>query len=55
VEDPAERGRGHIVAKEYFPDEIMDYNPTDITGVDDSAFGIFMKENAVSPKSWAHR
>lgn len=24
VEDPAERGRGFIVAREYFPDEILD-------------------------------
>lgn len=52
VEDATERGRGDIVAKEYFPDEILDYNPSDISGVDDSAFGIFMKENGISPKSW---
>eukprot|EP00980_Cylindrotheca_fusiformis_P030721 scaffold25303_cov117-Cylindrotheca_fusiformis.AAC.1 len=44
VEDPAERGRGHLVAKEYFPDEILDYDPDDVNGVHDSAFGIFMKE-----------
>ncbi|KAL7573061.1 hypothetical protein ACA910_018749 [Epithemia clementina (nom. ined.)] len=27
VEDPAERGRGAQVALEYFPDEILDYDP----------------------------
>ena len=27
VEDPAERGRGVIVAKQVFPDEILDYDP----------------------------
>ena len=27
VEDPAERGRGAQVAMEYFPDEILDYDP----------------------------
>jgi predicted acylesterase/phospholipase RssA len=50
VEDPTERGRGHIVAREYFPDEIMNYDPRDITGVDDSAFSIFLKESQASSK-----
>jgi predicted acylesterase/phospholipase RssA len=52
VEDPAERGRGHIVAKQYFPDEIMDYDPRDIDRVDESAFSVYMEENGVSPKAW---
>jgi predicted acylesterase/phospholipase RssA len=53
VEDPAERGRGHIVAKQYFPDEILDYDPTDIEHSNElSAFEIYMQQNGVSPKSW---
>ncbi|CAJ1969548.1 unnamed protein product [Cylindrotheca closterium] len=55
VEDPKERGRGHIVAKEYFPDEILDYSPEDIARVDDSAFRIFMEQESISPKSWANK
>lgn len=52
VEDPAERGRGHIVAKQYFPDEILDYEPTQIEASSTSAFEIYMEKNGVSPKSW---
>lgn len=52
VDDPTERGRGHIVAKQYFPDEILNYDPQDITRIDQSAFGIFMDENSIQPKSW---
>jgi len=55
VEDPAERGRGAIVAKEYFPDEIMDYDPLEISVTDESAFSVYMRENDVSPKSWAEQ
>jgi len=53
VQDPAERGRGAIVARQYFPDEILDYDPTKIEGLDDAAFSIFMEETSMaSPKSW---
>lgn len=52
VEDPAERGRGDIVARQYFPDEILNYDPTTIERVDESAFSIFMEECGLSPKSW---
>jgi predicted acylesterase/phospholipase RssA len=53
VEDPAERGRGAIVAKEYFPDEIMDYDPTEIAISDESsAFDIYLRQSGISPKSW---
>mmetsp|Transcript_3184 Transcript_3184/g.4780 ORF Transcript_3184/g.4780 Transcript_3184/m.4780 type:complete len:141 (-) Transcript_3184:372-794(-) len=44
VEDPSERGRGAIVAKECFPDEIMDYSPLDIDGRDESAFAVYLRE-----------
>lgn len=47
VEDPSERGRGEIVAREYFPDEIMDYDPTEIDRVDASAFSIFKEANGI--------
>uniref|UniRef100_A0A6V0BQM7 PNPLA domain-containing protein n=1 Tax=Pseudo-nitzschia australis TaxID=44445 RepID=A0A6V0BQM7_9STRA len=30
VEDPAQRGKGHEVAKLYFPDEILDYSPQEM-------------------------
>jgi predicted acylesterase/phospholipase RssA len=52
VEDPAERGRGHIVAKQYFPDEIMNYDPTELEATSKSAFEMHMDKNGVSPKSW---
>jgi predicted acylesterase/phospholipase RssA len=52
VEDPSERGRGDIVARQYFPDEILDYDPTTIERYDESAFSVFMEECGLSPKSW---
>lgn len=52
VEDPSERGRGHIVARQYFPDEIMNYDPRTIQGADESAFSVFMEQSGLSPKSW---
>jgi predicted acylesterase/phospholipase RssA len=53
VDDPAERGRGEIVAKQYFPDEILKYDPSTIERQDDSAFSIFMQESGMAaPKSW---
>jgi predicted patatin/cPLA2 family phospholipase len=44
VEDPSERGRGHIVAKQVFPDEIMDYDPASIDGKSLAAFHCFLEE-----------
>jgi predicted acylesterase/phospholipase RssA len=52
VEDPAERGRGAIVAKEYFPDEIMDYDPNEIPISGESAFDFYLRQSGISPKSW---
>ena len=52
VEDPKERGRGMQVAREFFPDEILDYDPADYESVHESAFRIFMRENNVLPKAW---
>jgi hypothetical protein len=52
VEDPAERGRGAEVAKEFFPDEILDYDPAEIDAVEESAFATYMREHNISPKAW---
>ena len=52
VEDPAERGRGAIVAKQYFPDEILDYDPVDIPPSQESAFAIYLEKSGAIPKSW---
>ncbi len=52
VEDPAERGRGEAVSKQYFPDEIMSYDPRDIAPSDESAFSVFLKETGIRPKAW---
>lgn len=32
VEDPAERGRGAVVAREVFPDDVLDYDPIALVG-----------------------
>jgi len=52
VEDPNERGRGVEVAKEFFPDEILDYDPLQIKDTDDSAFNVYMRKSGVTPKVW---
>ena len=50
VEDPNERGRGYEVAKQYFPDEILNYNPLEIHPSDDSssAFETYIKQNGLN-------
>lgn len=50
VEDPAERGRGAEVAKQCFPDEILDYDPLDMHATNESAFSVYMRSHNVSPK-----
>jgi len=52
VEDPNERGRGVEMAKRFFPDEILDYEPLDIAVTNQSAFEAYMQENGIAPKSW---
>jgi len=47
VEDPTERGRGYEVAKEYFPDEILEYDPLEIDSVEDSAFEVFIRNGGL--------
>jgi predicted acylesterase/phospholipase RssA len=57
VEDPSERGRGMIVAKEFFPDEILDYDPLEIEGGDlfESAFATYLRQKGITPRSWRER
>jgi len=52
VEDPSERGRGVIVAKEFFPDEILNYDPTEIYAPQQSAFEVFLRKSGKDPEDW---
>jgi len=59
VEDPSERGRGYEIAKIYFPDEILNYEPQDILNLQKkrgeegvSAFETYLKTSGVWPKAW---
>lgn len=57
VEDPSERGKGALRAKEFFPDEILEYDPTEIRSDDDSmsAFETYLgKKSAGTEKELAH-
>jgi hypothetical protein len=52
VEDPSERGRGEVVAKQFFPDEILDYDPLDIYAPQRSAFEVFLRRSGKDPEEW---
>jgi hypothetical protein len=52
VEDPAERGKGLEVAKRYFPDEILEYSPGEISVSSSSGFETFLDQSGVWPKEW---
>jgi len=59
VEDPAERGKGYEVAKKYFPDEILDYEPREMLSLQKehgasqkSAFETYLETSGVWPKAW---
>lgn len=55
VEDPNERGRGVIVAQQYFPDEILEYDPLTMDAHStemESAFNAYMRLHGVVPKAW---
>jgi predicted acylesterase/phospholipase RssA len=43
VEDPALRGRGMDVAREFFPDAILDYDPRDYTNPHNSAYAEYLE------------
>ena len=54
VEDPKQRGKGMEMAKQFFPDEILDYDPTVVDDYDGdaSAFQVYMRDSQVLPKAW---
>ena len=52
VEDPGERGRGAEIAKEYFPDEILNYDPYDMPTSSESAFVNYLEKNGEDVAAW---
>lgn len=44
VEDPTQRGKGEAVARQYFPDAILDYEPHEFENKLESAFSVFLKK-----------
>jgi predicted patatin/cPLA2 family phospholipase len=52
VEDPSERGRGEIVAKDFFPDEILSYDPSDIYSPQRSAFEVYLSRSGRDPEAY---
>ena len=52
VEDPSERGRGKIVAKECFPDEILDYDPEEFLQTAESSFRSYLQRSGATPATW---
>lgn len=44
VEDPEQRGRGMEVAREVFPDDIMNYDPLIYTSKNESAYDAYLKD-----------
>jgi predicted acylesterase/phospholipase RssA len=60
VEDPSLRGKGYEAAKQYFPDEILDYDPHEMLSLQKeeqqaegkSAFETYLEQSGVWPKAW---
>ena len=59
VEDPSMRGKGYEVAKQYFPDEILDYDPQEMLEIQatlghkgKAAFETYLEQTGVWPKAW---
>lgn len=52
VKDPSQRGRGAIVAKEFFPDEILNYDPSQFKASQQSAFEVFLRTSGEDPETW---
>jgi len=48
VEDPNERGRGVEIAKQVFPDDILDYDPLAFTSTTESAYDAYLKVKEMS-------
>jgi len=51
VEDPNERGRGVEIAKQVFPDDILDYDPLAFTSTTESAYDAYLKVKEMSLKN----
>ncbi|GAX16709.1 hypothetical protein FisN_21Hh150 [Fistulifera solaris] len=47
VEDPSQRGKGMEVALEFFPDDILDYDPLLIDTRDESAYEYYLKQKQI--------
>lgn len=43
VEDPEQRGKGAEVAKQVFPDDILNYDPLQFTSTTESAYEVYLK------------
>jgi len=43
VEDPEQRGKGAEVAKQVFPDDILNYDPLQFTSTTESAYDVYLK------------
>lgn len=52
VEDPTERGRGDVVARLYFPDEILEYDPLLIHSKHESAFEVYLERKGEDTEKW---
>jgi len=48
VEDPNERGRGVEIAKQVFPDDILEYDPIAFTSTTESAYDAYLKVKEMS-------
>ena len=48
VEDPNERGRGVEIAKQVFPDGILEYDPIAFTSSTESAYDAYLKVKEMS-------
>lgn len=55
VEDPAQRGNGETVARQFFPDEILDYDPLAIQDKTESAFVTYLLSRGENPEAWKAR
>lgn len=56
VEDPSKRGQGENIAKEYFPDKILDYDPLLIdNSTPGSAFEVYLQQLGEDPDDWKVR
>ena len=51
VEDPNERGRGIEVAKQVFPDDILEYDPLVFTSQTESAYDAYLKVKELANES----